>query len=196
MMKYMVYTCLILFVASIASCRDDAPKRPSIDLLRKKATQGVPHYQELLGDRYYFGEDVEENRSEAFKWYMLSAEQGYISAIVKVAWRYRTGDGVTKNMEEAINWYKVAARRNDHSAQLALAMIYEDGSGVEQDYVEACKWYFLSDRSATIDGSPASFNPDGLMTDGQIAEAFRRAREFAQEHGWELGSTVLLDHQE
>ena len=47
---------------------------------RKSADQGNAQAQYKLGNCYYFGHGVSENKQEAVKWYRQSADQGNAEA--------------------------------------------------------------------------------------------------------------------
>lgn len=106
-----------------------------------KAEQGDIQAQFNIGERYYYGDGIEENHEEAVKWYRKAAEQGYAIAQCNIGYCYGNGDGVEKNYEEAVKWYRKAAEQGDADAQTNLGVCYKNGDGVEKNYDEAVKWY-------------------------------------------------------
>ena len=44
------------------------------------ADQGDATAQSTLGDIYYYGEEVEEDKYEALKWYQKAAQQGDVDS--------------------------------------------------------------------------------------------------------------------
>ena len=60
----------------------------------------------------YFGEGVEQDLEEAFKWLKLAAEKGNLSAQVNVGFMLQHGEGVEVDIEEAKKWYAAAAGQN------------------------------------------------------------------------------------
>ena len=56
---------------------------------------------EFYDDHWYFS----ENYSEAFKYYLFSAEQGVPEAQFNVANMYEHGDGVKKDLTQSVRWY-------------------------------------------------------------------------------------------
>ena len=54
---------------------------------------------------YYDGRGVEQSYEEAFRWYLLAAEQGFLDAQYRVAYMYENGKGVEQSYEEAERWY-------------------------------------------------------------------------------------------
>ena len=61
-----------------------------------------------LGILYSNGRGVQQDHSEAFKWYMKSAELGDVDAMLKLGIAYEDGLGVEKNYGEASRWYQKA----------------------------------------------------------------------------------------
>ena len=104
--------------------------------------------QYSVGQRYDYGDGVEEDDAEAVRWYRLAAEQGHAEAQHSLGILYALGQGVEEDDAEAVRWYRLAAEQGHVEAQLFLANRYEIGSGVERDFTEAVRWY----RLAAING--------------------------------------------
>ena len=62
-----------------------------------------------LGILYSQGRGVQQNHSEACRWYMKSAELGDVEAMLKLGSAYENGLGVDYNYGEAFRWYMKAA---------------------------------------------------------------------------------------
>ena len=62
-----------------------------------------------LGILYSNGRGVQQDHSEAFKWYMKSAELGDVEAMLKLGAAYENGLGVVKSYGEAFKWYMKAS---------------------------------------------------------------------------------------
>lgn len=99
--------------------RDD----DSFASLRKAAEQGDIDAQYKLGNCYYNGNGVSEDKAEAVKWYRKAAEQGNAKAQCKLGWCYYYGEGVYKDKAEAIKWYRQAAEQGDSMAEWKLKML-------------------------------------------------------------------------
>ena len=56
----------------------------------------------------------------AFKWYKLSAEQGYPKAQFNLGEIYREGVIVTRDFEKALKWYRLSAEKGLAEAQCNL----------------------------------------------------------------------------
>ena len=94
-----------------------------------------------LGQLYYYGNGVKEDKPEAVKWYRKAAERGYVDAQQKLGYCYDTGNGVTENDYEAVKWYRKAVEQGDQYAQYNLGLCYQYGTGVSKDITEAIKLY-------------------------------------------------------
>jgi hypothetical protein len=68
------------------------------------AEQGDAKAQGILGLLYANGNGVEENFSEAAKWFQKSAEQGNQGAYPSLCLLYATGQGVPQDFIEAYKW--------------------------------------------------------------------------------------------
>ena len=106
------------------------------DLWLPLAEQGSSKAQCFLGFMYDFGFGVEQEDSEAMKWYRLAAEQGYDEVnIINLA---------KKNVPEALKILTTDAENGVAEAQYSLGAMYANGEGVPQDDQEAMKWYRLA----------------------------------------------------
>jgi len=108
------------------------------------AEQGDAKAMNELGDAYFFGEGVGEDKNEAAKWYRLAAEQGYTEAQVNLGCAYDFGEGVQEDKREAAKWYRLAAEQGHARAQFNLGNLYFDGIGVMASKSEANMWYRLA----------------------------------------------------
>eukprot|EP01043_Picozoa_sp_COSAG02_P058352 COSAG02_NODE_7248_length_3097_cov_22.393596_1_plen_490_part_00 len=116
-------------------------KRASRDIYRMMATQGDSEAQYKLGNCYYQGRGVEEDKAEAVKWYQRAAEQGHSAAQCRLGDCYLHGDGVEDDKAEAVKWFQKAVDQGDSDAQCWLGDCYYYGKGVEADKAEAVKWF-------------------------------------------------------
>ena len=94
-----------------------------------------------LAKRYFNGDGVPEDKSEAVFWYRKAAEQGFAKAQYNLGCCYYNGDGVPVNKSEAVNWYRKAAEQGLAEAQNMLGDCLYNGLGVPQKIFEAAKWY-------------------------------------------------------
>lgn len=88
------------------------PER-AIYWLRKATERGYAKAQVLLGSHYELGIVVFSDYKEAFRLYMLAAEQDDAWGQYEVGHCYERGIGTEKNIEEAIRWYAESAMLGD-----------------------------------------------------------------------------------
>ncbi len=62
------------------------------------------------------GWGVPQSDDEAFKWYILAAEQGVMEAQTAVAKMYLRGFGVAQDSVQAHKWFNIAAELGDFGA--------------------------------------------------------------------------------
>jgi len=93
----------------------------SFKMLLKRAEEGDAEAQNELGDCYYYGKKVGENRDLAFMWYMMAAKQGNPEAQFNVGWCYARGKGTEVDNEKAVEWYKKSAEQGNADAQHYLS---------------------------------------------------------------------------
>ena len=55
------------------------------------------------------GDGVAQDNKEAFRWYILAADQGYVSAQNNLGFMYALGDGVIQDNVYAHMWWNIAA---------------------------------------------------------------------------------------
>jgi TPR repeat protein len=60
--------------------------------------------------------DSENSQKLAVKWYEKSAEAGFETAQMKLAFKYALGHGTEKNMQKAYTWFAVAAAGGNETA--------------------------------------------------------------------------------
>ena len=109
--------------------------------LRKKANEGDAQAEYELGKKYDPSECGSiENDEEMFKWYRMSAEQGYAEAQLKLGTAFMNGTGVSVDYEEAVKWFHKAAEQGLSDAEMALGFMYGEGFGIKKDLIEAYKW--------------------------------------------------------
>jgi TPR repeat protein len=153
-------------------------------LARPLAAEGDARAQSVLGLVFYRGRGIQQDHTEAVKWFRRAAEQGDVSAQSYLGFMFSEGHGVPQDYAEAVKWFRLAADRGDAQAQYNLGLSYAKGETGEPDNVSAYMWFNLaaarfaaSDtrRSAAVAGRDVVANK---MTPEQIAEAQKRAREW------------------
>jgi TPR repeat protein len=69
---------------------------------------------------YQRGEGVEQDYSEAVRWFRLAAEQGDPDAQYNLATMYDQGRGVPQDPAAAMKWWRLAAEQGHLAARIAV----------------------------------------------------------------------------
>lgn len=109
----------------------------AVKWFRKAADQGHSAAQWNLGNCYFRGNGVNENKQEGFKWYKKAAEQGHAFAMADVAICYEDGEGVEKNGAMAKKWFSKVEEKGEQ----VIANVF---SYIGRHYY--CKFDFNSNR--------------------------------------------------
>ena len=139
--------------------RKHAEAALEFDEIRKLAEQGDAVLQFSVGLRYQKGRGVEQNDTEAFRWFRSAALQGFFPAQERLGNIFQTGRGVEQSDTEAVRWYRLAAEKDSVYAQFGLGYMYSSGRGVKQNNTEAVRWY----RLAAEQGLAAAQNNLGVV---------------------------------
>ena len=107
--------------------------------------------------------------SNAYRYYLLSANQGYAPSQNILGRYYEEGKGVEQDLIEAVKWYRKAAEQNLASAQWNLALCYNAGRGVEQDYEQAFQWFQKSAKQGH------------MRSQNMLGQYYENGRGFAQD---------------
>jgi TPR repeat protein len=100
--------------------------------LHKAAKQNHPVAQFYLAEIYAEGNGVPANRKEAFKWYLASAESGYIPALQIVSKWFLKGIGTAKNELKGYNFLTILAVQGDEEALTLLNNAATAGNAIAQ----------------------------------------------------------------
>ena len=105
----------------------------------KKASEAEV-YNEGLGICYEMGIGVEDNETEAFKYYTLAADDGNITSMYRVGTCYYKGTGVKENYAEAYRWFNDAANNENTGAMYYLGKMLVYGEGCTPDPETGVQW--------------------------------------------------------
>lgn len=97
-------------------------------------------YNEGLGICYEMGIGVEENETEAFKYYTLAANDGNVTGMFRTGLCYYNGVGVKQNYAEAYRWFTDAAGNENIMAAYYLGKMMMYGEGCEPDPETGIQW--------------------------------------------------------
>jgi enhanced entry protein EnhC len=105
-------------------------------LLSKTGKDAVADY--YLGRLYLYGYGQLKNNDLAIRYFVKSAEKGYLPAVQLMAKYSLMQD---KNIEQANRWFKQAAAAGDVNAQMYMAAAYLYGLGVKKNLDVASHYY-------------------------------------------------------
>ena len=120
---------------------------------KSKANSWAIAAMSIIGDIYYIGEDkIEQNYSEAFKWYRRAASLGYNMAKIKMTLMLYRGLGCEQDLPQAFkNFSKISWTRENFGpfspfrfnsvARYYAAKMSEDGEGCNEDPAETFERY-------------------------------------------------------
>lgn len=95
----------------------------------------------IKGCQFYAGIGVDENKSEAFKYFEKAANNGNMIALNNVGVFYQNGIAVKQNRSEAFDCYNKAAKMGFAISQGNLSVCYQKGIGIKQNIDQAIYWY-------------------------------------------------------
>jgi hypothetical protein len=101
----------------------------ALRLFRAAADPGYAEAYNAVGDIYYNGVGVPQDRAEALRWYRRGAEAGYATSEVYLGEAYESGDNVPADEALARAWFEKAAEQGDRYGEYNLARFYEEGRG-------------------------------------------------------------------
>ncbi len=129
-----------------------------------------------MGMRYYLGNGVEKNMTEAVKCFRQAADRKNAEGQYMLGRCYHYGKGVTQDYAKAIALYFEAADQGLVQAQTGLGCCYHLGEGVPQDYVQAFEWT----RKAADQGYKTAQNNLGVCYENGIgvAQNYAKAVEY------------------
>jgi len=160
MFKKICFVLLMTIFLSSCSTTSSTPssvyggscfKKPTdVDDCRKKAEQGDPNAQVILGWLYEEGQGVRKDYKQAVKWYRKAADQGDGLAQYTLGLMYKNGQGVRKDYKQAVKWFRKSAEQRYKGAQYNLGDMYYRGQGVRKDYKQAVRWFRKSAEQGVV----------------------------------------------
>lgn len=164
--------------------KDSQAQKDAIPLLRKAANDGDPWAQYSLGLAYQEGIGVRKNIGHAQKWYQLSANQGYDSALLNLGKLIANrGNHSYEKYAQALKLFRRAARRGNRNAMYNMGLYYEYGRGVTKNLRRSFHWYIkaaqLGDSDAQCHVGYCYHEGEGVRRNEQ--EALRWYRQSAKD---------------
>ncbi|MEW5965348.1 MAG: hypothetical protein AB1749_17555, partial [Pseudomonadota bacterium] len=144
--------------------------------LRTAAANGDPSAQFEVGARLAEGKGIDQNFTEAARWYQRAASQGFAQAQYRLATLYERGLGMKKDLARARNWYQRAAEAGNVKAMHNLAVLSAGRAGEAPDYQTASRWF---ERAATLGLADSQYNLAVLFENGLgVAQDKKRAYQW------------------
>jgi hypothetical protein len=146
----------VILAAATAGAQAPSAQPAAIDpSVQAKANAGDAAAEIQVAEAYAAGKggsreprQIQADYKAASDWYRKAADQGNITAEIRLGDLYRDGRGVARDMAQAVTWYRKAADTGDAGAQGTLGLLYSVGMGVQQDYIEAYYWLSLASAVA------------------------------------------------
>lgn len=105
------------------------------------AEDGSAQAMYLAGRLYYEGFTVDQNYTEARKWFERAAELGEVGGHLYLGYCHFYGRNIPINYEKAFREFTLATEKGDHCALYKLGDMYRDGRFVVQDGGMALQYY-------------------------------------------------------
>lgn len=153
-----------------------------VEAIQLAAEAGFADAQAMLGQMLLDGDGIEEDKTEAIRWFRKAAGQDHAMAINMIGRCYDLGWGVEVDKARAAEWFKAAADRGLDWGQYNLATLLALGQGVPEDKPAALDLF----RKAAAQGNAkaknfiGSFYEDGWVVERDMVEAARLYAEAAQ----------------
>jgi TPR repeat protein len=112
-----------------------------VNLRVRAANQENAVAQHNLFIQLYNGNNIDQNKTEAIKWLMRSAENGYPPAQYDLGRNYLNGWDLQKDQKRAFELYRAAAEEGFEDAIVAVGSAYYVGLGVDKNYLNAIQWF-------------------------------------------------------
>lgn len=111
-----------------------------IKALKAEADKGDVAAANKLAFHYYYGQHMDQNFSEAFKYAHSAAQKNSAPALYMLSMMYRKGKGVTRNDKKAFDSMQASAQLGFVPAQSDLGEMYINGVGIDRNFPEALLW--------------------------------------------------------
>ncbi len=144
--------------------------------LRLAAAKGNPSAEFAVASRFADGTGVQQDLSEAMRWYQRSASRGFAQAQYRVATFYERGLGVKQDNARAKIWYQRAAEGGSIKAMHNLAVLSAGRAAKVPNYPTAARWFAEAAEHGLAD---SQFNLAVLHESGLGVE-----RDAKQSHFW------------
>ncbi len=100
-----------------------APSANKLETLQRLADAGDPAAQFDFGVRYWTGDQVPQDYSQAVRWFSRAAEQGNVAAQAMLGNCYWAGRGVPPDLLQAYFWSFLAQAAGDEASKSRVALL-------------------------------------------------------------------------
>lgn len=169
----------------------------SLDYYKIEAGKGSIHHINHLGQRYYYGQGVEQNYNEAFNYYSQGTFMNDTTSMFYLGEMYLNGWGCNKDYGKAFSLFERCIRGSYTKAYNSLGYMYYFGLGLEKNVKKAYD-YFQKAIKFNLDDSDTYFNlltlliEDNGDIDVDIVNAHKYASLIASK-GHTFGSYFLAN---
>ena len=111
--------------------------KTAYEILYPLAEEGNSQAQVTIGIMYDYGQGVDANATEAFKWYKLAAEQGIPIVQHDLGVKYFQGIGTKQDYLQAAKWWELSSNAGLPDSQFNLGLMHYRGIGLQQDFDQA-----------------------------------------------------------
>lgn len=163
-------------LAQMLTKRDPGPAgiTRALSYYERAAVAGLADAQYAMAQIYAEGAAGKaRDDTEARKWLVLAARNGYDTAQLDLGTWLIEGRGGAKDEKAGFRLLKIAAEGGNVAAQNRVAKLYLYGLGTEPDNLFAAAWYILARRAGLIDPEMEDYM-NGL-TDEEQKTALERA---------------------
>ena len=116
---------------------DVSRQAEGVHLLRLASNQNHSAAQFEFARCYMSGLIVDRDTDEAIKWFVKSAQSGYVDAQLILGRVYSSGEDVEQDYEQSFYWYDMARKAGDVRGAVFVSLAYINAMGVKQDYKSA-----------------------------------------------------------
>ena len=119
---------------------------------------------------------------KALKILVPLASKGHAPSQYNLGVMNEWGNGVPKDYVKAMKWYRLSAEGSHKDAQNNLGAMYSKGEGADQSFIIALKWFLISAENGSEAGRKNIDIVEKRMSQEQITQARKLAREWAKKH--------------
>lgn len=187
-------TALLLVLAchqTIAAPMDDATAAfeagryaEAKALLEPLAASGTTTAKRMLGEMYYAGKGVPQNKATAVKWTLSAAADEDRLAEFSMGYLHEHGDGVAKSARDAADFYRKSALQRYVPAMVKLAdlLVYSDP--------QSARYWYKTASEYGDDGARAKF---AKLGEADAAASSAQSQKWDVEHKAECASACPIN---